>query len=86
MNVAFCLQECSSTKIVTWKFNVDKSIQGRYNMILCRYLLTTLGMYLKFSDNVIIGGEEPYEGCLPPIVDVSNYYFTYLMDKIVKPE
>ena len=65
---------------------MDESTNFRYNLILGRDLLPALGKCVKFSDNVIIGGEEPYEGCLPPIVDVSNYYFTYLIDKIVKPE
>ena len=45
-----------ATKTVTWKCQVDESTNGRYNMILGRDLLTALGLYLKFSENVIIGG------------------------------
>ena len=55
-------------------------------MILGRDLLTSLGLGLKFFDNVIIGGEGPYEGCSSPMVDVNNYEFKYITDKTVKPE
>ena len=55
MNVDFCLPEFSATKIVTWKFHVDESTNNIYGMILGRYLLTALGLDLKFSDNVMIG-------------------------------
>ena len=43
-------------------------------------------MDLNFSENVIIGGEGPYEGCSAPRVDVSNYNFTYITGKTVKLE
>ena len=43
-------------------------------------------MDLKFSENVISGREEPYEGCYRPMVDLSNYNFNLIMDKTVKPE
>ena len=62
MNVDFCLPEFSATKIVMWKFHVDESTNGRYDMILGRDLLTALVIDLKSSDNVIIGGEVPYKG------------------------
>ena len=32
-------------------------------MILSRELITALGLDLKFSENLVIGGEGPYEGC-----------------------
>ena len=57
VNVEFCLPEFSTKKIVTWKCHIDESTNGGYDMILGRDLLTALGMYLKFSDNIIIGGE-----------------------------
>ena len=53
--------------------HVDDSAKGRYNMILGRNLLTTLGLDIKFSDRVIVGVERLYEGCLVSMVDVSNY-------------
>ena len=55
-------------------------------MILGRYLLTALGMDLKFSEGIIIGGYGPYEECLSHMVDLGNYNSKYLTDKIVKPE
>ena len=55
-------------------------------MILGRDILTTLGLNLKFSENVIIGGEGPLKGCSSHMVDVSNYYFKSITDKTVKPE
>ena len=41
-------------------------------MILGRDLLTALGLDLKFSENIFIGGNGPYEGCSVPMVDLSN--------------
>ena len=38
-------------------------------MIIGRDLLTALGPDLNFSENLIIGGEGPYEGCLEPMSD-----------------
>ena len=64
LNVDLYLPEFSTTKSVTWKCYVDDSAEGRYEMILARKLLTALGLDLKFSENTIIAGEGPYEGCL----------------------
>ena len=69
-----------------WKCYVDEYTNGRYNMILGRDLLTALGLDFKFSDNVIICREGPYEGCLSPMADVRNYGFKYITDKTVKLE
>ena len=54
-------------------------------MILGRYLLAALGLYIKFSKNVIHGRERPYKGCSAPMVDVNNYDFNTLKAKTVKP-
>ena len=75
VNIEFCLPKFSATNIVTWKFHVDESTNGRDYMILGRDLITALGLYLKFSENVIIGREGPCEGCYAPMVDVRNYDF-----------
>ena len=56
--------------IVTCKYHVDESTNGRYDMILGRDPLISLVLDLKFSDNVIIGGKGPYEGFSAPMVDV----------------
>ena len=45
-----------------------------------------MGMDLTFSENIIIGGEGPYKGCLSPMDDVRNYDFESITDKSVKPE
>ena len=55
-------------------------------MILCRYLLTALGLDIKFSSCIIVGGEVPYERGSAPMVDVSNFYCAPLTDKIIKPD
>ena len=55
-------------------------------MILGRDLLIALGMDIKFSEGIIIGGETPYEGCLAPMVDVRNYDFNIITAKTVKVE
>ena len=55
-------------------------------MVLGRDLITKMGLDLNVSDDFIIGGDGPYEGLSEPIVDVSNYDFTYLTDKTVKLE
>ena len=37
-------------KIVMWKFHVDKSTAGRYDMIIFRDLLTNLGIDIKIYE------------------------------------
>ena len=32
-------------------------------MILGRYLITALGLDIKFSENIILGGDGPFKGC-----------------------
>ena len=71
---------------MTWKCLIDESTNSRYYTILGRDLFTALGMDLNFSDNVISGGEGPFEGCSAPMVDVSNYNFNIITDKTVNPE
>ena len=67
------------------KCHVDNSTNGRYDIILGIYLLNALGLDLKFSENIVIGIEVTYEGCSALMVDVSNYNFKPLTEKIVKP-
>ena len=42
VEVEFTLPELSATDSVKWKYNVDESAKGRYDMILGRDLLTDL--------------------------------------------
>ena len=54
-------------------------------MILGRDLITSLVLDLRIFKNVVIGGEGSYEGFLATMVDVSNYEFKTLTDRMVKP-
>ena len=73
VNVDFFLPEFSETKIVSWKFHLDNQNNSRYNMILVIYLIHALVLDIKFSENIIFGGDVPYQGCSAPMVDLSNY-------------
>ena len=68
------------------KCHVAKSTNSRYGIIIGRYLLTALGLDLKFYENIILGGDGPYKGCSAPMVDVSTYDFKPLTENKVKPE
>ena len=41
---------------------MDNQNNSSYDMILGRDLLTALGLDFKCSENIIIGGDKPYEG------------------------
>ena len=53
VKIYFTLPELSATKIVMLNFHMDDSINGIYDMILSRYILTALGLNLKFSNCVL---------------------------------
>ena len=55
-------------------------------MILGRDILTALGIDLKLSENIIIGGDGTYEGYSTAMIDVRNYDFKPITEKIVEPE
>ena len=42
INIYFALPALSAANFLTWKFHVDDSAKGRYDMILVRDLLTKL--------------------------------------------
>ena len=48
VNLYFFLPEFIATNIATWKYHVDECNNDRYDMFLVRYLLTILGLDLKF--------------------------------------
>ena len=52
-------------------------------MILGGDLIIALGLDIKFSENIMIGGDGPYEGCSAPMVDINNYEFKSLTNKVV---
>ena len=45
----FALPALSTENVVTCKCYADDSAEGRYDIILGRYILTELGLNLKFS-------------------------------------
>ena len=42
IKIDFTSPRFSATKIITWKWRVDESDKGGYNIILGRYILTAL--------------------------------------------
>lgn len=54
--VNFCLPVFSLTKIIMWLCHVEDSSEIRYDIILVRYLITTLEINLRVSENFIEGG------------------------------
>ena len=71
--MGFTLPKISTTNIVMWKFLVDDSAKGGYDMILVRYHLTSLGVNFKFSDYVIKAYHGPFKGSTSPMVDLGAY-------------
>ena len=86
VNMDLWLPEFNATQILMCTCHVDNYTEGRYNMILGRYLITTMVLDIKFSDNIIIDRAGTHEGFLAPMVDRNNYEFKILMDKTIKPE
>ena len=52
---------------MAWEDHVGNSTEIRKDIILGRYLLTSLGLSLYFSDNVITVYNESFEGCTAPM-------------------
>ena len=86
VKIDFNLPNLSATKIATWKCHVDNSAKGRYDMILGRYLLTTLGLNLKLSDHFIEADDGPFKGSTSPMVDMGTYEFKYLNTGNITPK
>ena len=60
VNIEFFLPEYTAIETVTWKCHVVDSTKCIYDMIVGRDLLTALGLDLKFSDSIIVGGKGSY--------------------------
>ena len=71
---------------MTWKCHVDDSTKGRYDMILGQYLLTELGLNLKFSDHAIEADDGTFIGSTTPMVDLGTYEFKILNTGKITPE
>ena len=63
------------TKVITLNYHVDDSAKGRYDMILGRDILTTLGFNLEFSDPVIESDNGTFKGLTAPMFDLVTYEF-----------
>ena len=86
VNIDFTLTALSATHVVTWKCHVDDSDKGRYDIILGQYLLTQLGLNIKFSEHVIKADDGPFYGSTTHMVDLSTYIFKDLNIGKITPE
>ena len=82
----FTLPELSETNVVTCDCHVYDSAKGRYDIILGRYLLTTLLLNLKLSDHVIEANDVPLKGSSTPMDYLGMYEFKYLNTNNITPE
>ena len=86
VKIGFTFLEFSTIKIVMWNCHVDDSTKIRYNLILGRYLLTSLRLYLEFSNTVIEGGNGPFEIFTASMVDLGTYDFDFLVQVKLHPK
>ena len=69
------LPEFSATKVVMWKCHADDSTRGQNHIIIDRYILNTIVIYIKFSNNTIKCSKDTYQGCTSPMVDIIGHGF-----------
>ena len=86
IKVDFTLPTLSAMNAVTWKFHVDESTNVRYDIILGWYILTELGLNLKFFDHIIEADDGPFKGSTTPMVDLGTYEFKILNTGEITPE
>ena len=63
---------------MAWDYHVGEYAKDRYDIILGRYILTSLGLNFKFSKCAIQGGGGPLKGYTATIHDLGTYKFKYL--------
>ena len=78
VKVYLTLPALSAMNFVTWKYHVDDSAKGRYDIILGIYLLTQSGLNLKLSEHVTKADYGTFKGSITPMVDLGAYVFKYL--------
>ena len=86
VTVYLTLPTLLATNFMTCKSHVDYSAKGRYNMILGKYLLTELGLNLKFSEYVLEANDVPFKESTTSVVDLGMYVFKYLNIEEITPE
>ena len=86
VRIYFNLPELSATKIMKWNCHMDDSAKVRYDTILGIYILTALGLNLKFSDHVIEADDGNFKGSTAPMFDMGNYEFKDFNAGKIAPE
>ena len=86
IKIYFTITELSATTFWTWNCHVDDSSKGRYDMILGRYILIALGLYIKISIYVTESDTEPFKGSMSPTVNLGVYEFKYLNAGKIAPK
>ena len=80
VKVNFTLHAFSATKTMMWNCHMYDSAKMKYNIILGKDLLTSLGLNLKLSEHDIEagdGGEIPFESFTEPMVNFGTYEFKF---------
>ena len=62
-------------QIVMWKYHMGDFTESRYDMILGRYILYVLVIYIKFYKCTIVSGIVAYKGWNAPIFYLNDYCF-----------
>ena len=75
VKVYLTLLTLSATNAMTWKYHVDHSPKGRYDMLFGRGILIYLRLDLNFSDHVIKATDGHLKGSKTPMVDLGTYEF-----------
>ena len=57
VNIDFFVLEFSAKNIAMWKCHIGEYTNEGYDIILGRHIINTLGIDIKFYENVIICGE-----------------------------
>ena len=82
----FTLPELSATKTVMWKCHVDEYAKGRYYMILCRDLLTSLVLNLQFSEQITEADDGTLKELSAPMVDLGAHELKKLNTGEITPK
>ena len=85
VKIDFTLPELSAIKTMTCNWHMDESSKGIHDNIFGRYLLTTLGLNINFSDHVTEVDNGTFKGSTAPMVYLGMYEFTYFKTGNITP-
>ena len=68
-----------------WKCHVGDSAKDRYDMILGKYLLTKLGLNIKFSEDIIEADDGTFKWSTTPMFNLGKYIFKDLNKGKITP-